>query len=312
MFMGWDAVRGVYAVHMENSLHRRSAIGKRLIGRAESPDLIHWTEPETILVPDELDPADTEFYAMPAITYEGWYVGMLWIFHTTNVTHHPEIVFSRDGIHYQRNFRQPFIQRGDTPAVFDSNSIYAGVPIVLDDRICTFYHGINWRSPETAIELGDRAMGAVGLAVSPIDGFVSLDGGKGVPADVGHDNPTDNVESVYKERSARVSDQAWRAAFSQVTTRAFGFSGSQLRLNVRSAAQGGSSAGPCEVRVQVLSANHEPLTGYGFDDADPITSTGQDQVVSWNGNSDLTALQGAPIKLRIYFKNAKLYSFQFR
>ena len=67
MFMGWDAIREVYAVHMENSLHRRSAIGKRLIGRSESPDLIHWTEPETILVPDDDDGPDTEFYAMPAM-----------------------------------------------------------------------------------------------------------------------------------------------------------------------------------------------------------------------------------------------------
>ena len=71
MFMGWDDIRQVYAVHMENALHRRSAIGKRLIGRSESPDLYEWTDPETILVPDERDSSDTEFYALPAITYEG-------------------------------------------------------------------------------------------------------------------------------------------------------------------------------------------------------------------------------------------------
>ena len=312
MFMGWDSIREVYAVHMENSLHRRSAIGKRLIGRSESPDLIHWTEPETILVPDDDDAPDTEFYAMPAATYENWYVGMLWIFNTTNVTHHPEVVFSRDGVHYQRNYRRPFIQRGDTRVSFDSNSIYAGVPMVVGDQIYTYYHGINWRSPETAVELGDKAMGAMGLAVTPLDGFVSLDGNKGVPADVGADTPTVHVEALYKERSDRTSDQAWRAAFSQVITRSFGFTGSQLHMNVRSAAQGGSSAGPCEVRVQLLSPNHEPLEGYGFDDADPLTMSGHDQVVSWNGNSDLSAVQGSPIKLRIYFKNAKLYSFQFR
>ena len=312
MFMGWDSIREVYAVHMENAFHRRSAIGKRLIGRAESPDLIHWTEPETILVPDDQDEPDTEFYAMPAITYESWYVGMLWVFQTTNVTHHPEIVFSRDGVHYQRNYRQPFIQRGDRRVDFDSNSIYAGVPIVRGDQICTFYHGINWRSPETMLELGDKAIGAVGLAITPLDGFVSLDGGKGVPADIGTDGPTDSIEAVYHERSSRASDQAWRAAFSQVITRSFGFSGSRLYLNVKSAAQGGVSAGPCEVRVQILTPNHEPLAGYGFDDADPITTSGHRHVVSWNGNPDLSAIEGQPVKLRLYFKNAKLYSFQFR
>ena len=163
MFMGWDDIRQVYAVHIENALHRRSAIGKRLIGRSESPDLYEWTDPETILVPDEQDPSDAEFYAMPAITYEGWYVGMLWIYNTTSTTHYPEAVFSRDGIHYQRNFRQPFIQRGGRRVEFDYNSIYAGVPIVHDDTIHTYYNGINWRSPEALMELGDKGLGAIAL-----------------------------------------------------------------------------------------------------------------------------------------------------
>ena len=67
-FMGWDSIRKVYAVHLENSLHRRSPMGKRLIGRAESPDGIVWSDPETIIIPDEKDPPDTEFYSMACIT----------------------------------------------------------------------------------------------------------------------------------------------------------------------------------------------------------------------------------------------------
>ena len=312
MFMGWDEIRQGYAVHMENALHRRSAIGKRMIGRSESPDLYEWTDPETIIVPDSRDASDTEFYAMPAITYEGWYVGMLWVYHTTSTTHYPEVVFSRDGVHYQRNFRQPFIQRGDRRVDFDFNSIYAGVPIVYGDMIHTYYHGINWRSPEAQLELDEKAMGAIGLAVTPIDGFVSLDGAKGVPTDVGTNSPTDSIEALYKERSDRVSEHAWRASFSQVITRSFSFTGSQLFLNVVAALQGGSSSGPCEVRVQFLSPNHEPLEGYGFDDADPITASDHRHLVSWNGNSDIGRLAGQAIKLRLYFKNCKLYSFQFR
>ena len=312
MFMGWDDIRQVYAVHMENALHRRSAIGKRLIGRSESPDLYEWSDPETILVPDERDPSDTEFYALPAITYEGWYVGMLWVYNTTSTTHYPEAVFSRDGIHYQRNFRQPFIQRGGRRVEFDYNSIYAGVPIVHGDMIHTYYNGINWRSPEALMELGDRGVGAIGLGVTPIDGFVSLDGAKGVPADVGTDVPTDSIEALYKERSDRTSEHAWRASFSQVITRSFSFTGSRLFLNVEAALQGGSSSGPCEVRVQLLSPNHEPLDGYRFDDADPITASDPRSVVSWNGDADIGRLAGQAIKLRLYFKNCKLYSFQFR
>ena len=277
-FMGWDPIRQVYAVHLENCLHRRCPLGKRLIGRAESPDMIRWSDPETILVPDEQDTPDTEFYAMPAITYAGLYVGLPWIFRTTNTTHHPEVAFSRDGIHYERNYRQPFISRGGR-GDFDAASIYALATVVHGDRILTYYAGTNWRSPETLMELGDKATAGVGLALTPLDGFVSLDGA--------------------------------RTEFSEMVTRAFGFAGTRLYLNLRGALQQWG-AGPCEVRVEILSANHEPLPGFGFEDADPIAESGQAHVVSWRGRSDLSDLEGTAVKLRFRFKNAKLYSFQFK
>jgi len=277
-FMGWDPIRQVYAVHMENCLHRRCPLGKRLIGRAESADMIHWSDAETILIPDEQDSPDTEFYSMPAMTYEGIYVGLLWIFRTTNTTHHPQIVFSRDGIHYNRNYREPFIPRG-SKSDFDCASIYVTTTVVHGNRIFTYYTGTNWRSPETLLALGEKAIAAGGLAITPLDGFVSLDGA--------------------------------RTNFSEMVTRSFGFSGKQLYLNLSSALQQWG-AGPCEVRVEILSPNHEPLSGFSFADADPITASGETNIASWQGKSDLNELAGKTIKLRFYFKNAKLYSFQFK
>ena len=70
-FQGWDPIRETYYVTMEASHHWRGPYGKRLIGRAESPDMIHWSEPEIILVPDEHDYPDTEFYSLPVFAYEG-------------------------------------------------------------------------------------------------------------------------------------------------------------------------------------------------------------------------------------------------
>ena len=290
-FMGWDPIREVYAVHMENSLHRRSPMGKRLIGRAESPDMVHWGEAETIVVTDELDPPDTEFYAMPVAAYEGIYVGILWIFRTTSTTHHPEIVFSRDGIRYDRPYREPFIPRG-SGVEFDSVSIYSHEPIAQGDRIFTFYNAWNWRSPETWYALGDKSQGAIGLGISRLDGFVSLDGVKGT-ATMG-----------YASRSKV-------AEYSEMVTRSFSFTGSELHLNMQPALQQWG-AGPCELRVEVLEPNHDYIEGYEFDDSDPITTDSVDHVASWNGGSDLSRLEGKAIKLRFYFKNAKLYSFRFR
>ena len=311
MVMGWDPIRQVYAVHMENSYHQATPLSRRVIGRTESPDLIHWSQAETILVPDEQDTPDTEFYSFPVMAYEGIYVGMLWIFRTTNVTHHPEIVFSRDGSRYQRSYREPFISRGGK-GDFDNVSIYVQDQVVHGDRIFTYYSGWNWRSEETLQELGDRAVGAVGLAVTPLDGFVSLDGGKGW-AESGEGHPV--VEQTLRAEMGSV-DYAHRRSqgpprFSEMVTRSFTFSGERLHVNMWSSPAGAGPHG-CQIRVEVLGPNHEVLPGFGFEDADPMTESGLDRVVSWKGSSDVSRLAGEPIKLRFYFKNAKLYSFQFR
>ena len=283
-FMGWDPIRQTYAVHMENCAHLRCPLGKRLIGRAESPDMIHWSQPETIILPDEQDYPDLQFYHMAVTVYEGMYVGMLWNFRTTNTSILPQAVFSRNGIHYNRDYREPFIPPGPNGS-FDSAVVYAQDPKVHEGRLLNYYTGVNWRSPESLYHLGDKALGAVGLAVTPPDGFVSLDGVHG------------------HERQ--------RYPFSEVVTRSFTFSGDRLHLNVRSALRQWG-AGPCEVRVEIIGADHHPIEGYGFKDADPITTTGLAHVASWKGKSDLSGLKDRPVKLRIYFKNAKLYSFQFK
>lgn len=277
-FLGWDPIREVYAVHLENNFHMHSTWARRSIGRAESADFTHWTEPETIIVTDERDYPDTEFYAMPTTTHDGWYWGMLWIFSTTNTCHEPTFALSRDGVHYDRTYRDPVIRRGDH-GDFDSVSVYAQEPLVHDDRILLYYTGTNWRSPEQLLALGDAATAGIGLAILPKDGFVSLEGAR-------HD-------------------------FSVVTTRSFTFAGAQLTLHVQAALQQWG-AEPCDVRVEVLDGRLAPVAGYGFDDADPITTTGFDQPVTWRGRGDVSALAGKPVRLRIHFKNAKLYAFQFR
>jgi hypothetical protein len=263
-------------------------MGKRLIGRAESPDMVEWTEPETILIPDELDTPDTEFYSMPVIPYGDHLVGLLWIFRTTNTTHHPEVVFSRDGIRYNRQHREPFIQRG-ARWEFDCTSIYARRPIVQDDRILFFYEATNWRSPETLLALGDKATAAVGLATLPADGFVSLDGAKGPPA----------------TRPARVPP------YSEMVTRSFSYTGSKLHVNVQTALQQWGAEAP-ELRVELLEPNHDYIEGYAFGDCDPVSESDQSAVVSWKGDADVGKFAGRAVKLRFYFKNCKLYSFQFK
>lgn len=277
-FLGWDPIQQVYAVHMENNLHMNSTYARRSIGRAESPDLTHWSPAATIVVADARDYPDTEFYAMPTSFYAGWYLAFPWIFSTTNTRISPQFAFSRDGIHYDREFREAVISLGDNGG-FDCVTVYAEAPIIHRGEIFCFYTGTNWRSPEQLEKLGDRARAAIGLAKLPLDGFVSLEGA--------------------------------RRDYSIVTTRAFTFRGQELVLNLQAALQQWG-AQPCEVRVEVLDERHSPIPGFAFAEADSLSRTGTDQRVSWRGNSSVQTLEGRPVRLRFHFKNAKLYSFQFR
>ena len=269
--------------------------------------MIDWTEAETVLIPDELDYPDTEFYRLVVLPYEGLYVGLLWIFRTTNLTHHPEIIVSRDGFHWERNFREPFIFRGGRQVDFDSGSVYLMDAIVHGDKVFFYYIGSNTRSPEQMRDLGDRGGEGIGLAVSRLDGFVSVDGGKGWLPNVSTNEHL--ARTGIAEHLQEVS--AGTDSFGQLVTRSFSFSGSKLHLNsTRAPIAAGPGKG--EIRTELLTFNHHKIEGFTFDDSDPIHESGLDQVATWNGSPDVSRLAGQTVKIRFYIKNAKLYSFQFR
>ena len=60
----------------------------RWIAMAESEDCIEWTERETIVEPDDIEPPDChEFYGMSSLSYGAEYrVGFLSVFHTVYET----------------------------------------------------------------------------------------------------------------------------------------------------------------------------------------------------------------------------------
>jgi len=276
-FMGWDPIRQVYAVHMEACQHARSPLMKRLIGRAESTNLVDWSRPETILVPDEEDPPDTQFYFAAITAYCGVYLGLLTYYFTERGLIVPHLVFSRDGIHYDRRFREPFIPVGPSDS-YEGREIYAEAPLVSGDEMLVFYTGRmagHGHGPLYERETGaDSAYAGIGVASMPLDGFCSIDAG---------------------------------AEEAEVVTRAFCFAGERLQVNLGAA----DTAGRLEVRVELLGPAHHHIPGFTVDDADPIHTPGVRQAVSWNGNSDLSRFQGKPVKLHFRLRNARLRAFQF-
>ena len=148
--------------------------------------------------------------------------------------------------------------------------------------IFIYYRGRNCRAPEQLDRLGEaRAQGAVGLAVLPLDGFISLDGAA-TPGD-----------------------------YSEVVTRSFVFSGNILLLNAQAGIP--SQGNVAEVRVEILRPDSFPVPGYRFEETDLVDAAGPASAASWRGgDGDVGRLAGQPVKLKFYFQHTKLYSFQFR
>jgi len=275
----WDPLAGTYAVYTEPSQHSRSTDMERhgrTVGRAESPDMVHWTLPETVIVPDDRDPPDAQFYFIALSTYQDTYLGLVDVYRLNSGAIYPTLVFSRDRIHYLRDFREPFIALGAADA-FDAKEIYPQAPIVCGDRVLVYYYGCSSGHEMGPIydnpEGGEELTAAIGLATLPADRYVSVDGGKEPPG--------------------------------ELTTRSFTFTGDRLHLNV------GGHIHEMVVKVQILGPTSHMITGYTYADCDPITADSLDREVTWNGAADLGALAGKAVKLRISLEKARLYSFWF-
>ena len=158
----------------------RIGAGGRRVGRAESDDCIHFSEPELVFAPDELDEEGTQFYGMPLDLYEGLYLGMLWVYREgVDGTIDTALATSRDGVHWERVLdRQTFLSLGPEDSWEGGMARVCQNVIVRDETIYLYYGGVH--GPHTGrkfkrVERGHRS--AIGLATLRRDGFVSLDAG---------------------------------------------------------------------------------------------------------------------------------------
>ena len=91
----------------------------------------------------------------------------------------------------------------------------------------------------------------------------------------------------------------------RLLTRPLIFAGKQLEINFATSAAG-------SVRVEIQAADGNPVAGFTLSDCEKITGDSIAKVVKWNGNADLSALAGKPVRLLLELQNADLYSFQFQ
>jgi hypothetical protein len=250
----------------------------RTCGLWESADGEQFEHVGEIVAPDEGDPARTEIYGMVRFPYGGMHVGMIEMFYIPQRKLNAQLVYSRDGVNWNRpEGRATFLDWGppgswDRAWVFPSHN----APIRVGEKLYIFYQGrqtLHWAVPPFG------HVGSVGLAMLRPDGFASIE----------------PIEPL----NPRVTDHAYQGTTTTVPLMLDG-----RRLHVNGVARPGS------IRVAVLDVDGEPIKGFTVDDVRPIRMTDSlDIPVEWTSGRSLAELADQPVRLRFHLQGAKMYSF---
>lgn len=151
---------------------------------------VYWTNADSRDLPEpkERYPGGgdaPQLYSLNAVAYESLLIGMHYIHRGPNNSvcaagKFPKLIdlelgYSRDGFHWDRPDRTPFIASSRAEGTWDRAYLHstAGVFVVLDDQLIFPYMGTRGVAPN-----GHRGMytgGSIGLAMLRRDGFASMD-----------------------------------------------------------------------------------------------------------------------------------------
>ena len=269
----WDSRAGVYRAYFRDFRN-----GVRAIKTCTSKDFIHWTEPKWL-----------DFGGAPA---EHLY---------TNAV--------------RPYFRAPQILMG-FPMRFVPSRNKLGHPVngVSDGVFMTSRDGLHWhRWLEAFLRPGMQrerwgsrnnmiAWGMVTTRAERVDASKEISiyasenyyAGSGVARLRRHTLRSDGFVSLHAGYEG-----------GELLTRPVKFDGKELTINYSTSAAG-------SVRVGICTPQGEPIEGLGIDNCPPIYGDSIDEVVEWEGGSDVGALSGKPVRLRFRLQDADIYSFRLR
>jgi hypothetical protein len=183
-----------------------------------------------------------------------------------------QLAVSRDGRKFQAASRFPYIELG-LKGARDCGSMYMYIGMLRRGvEIYQYYGGCDWTHGAFVGIPEIRHRGGVMLVRQRLDGFVS-------------------VEADHKG--------------GQFVSPAVVFEGHRLALNLNASATG-------QILVELRDAEGRPFEGFAFKDCDPLGGNDVAAVVTWRqGNSDVSAFAGRPMRVAFKLRTAKLYAFQF-
>lgn len=219
-----------------------------------------------------------QIYNLDAVAYESVMLGLFTMYRGERPDREKPndlcVGFSRDGFHWSRESREPFISVSDRQGDWNWANVQSagGACLVVGDRL-HFYVSGRGGVPGTSLP-GECS---TGLATLRRDGFASV--GDAWPAGV--PRPVSN-------------------GIAQLTTRPIRFTGRHAFINADIDG---------EVRMEVLDAAGRVIAPYSIDRCMPMTGDATRLPVQWRGGTSLAELRGQTVRFRFTLTRARLFAF---
>ena len=287
----WNEVYGKHFVY------GRPAEGDRRWTVRQTEDWQTFTDPVLLLQSDGHDDPLTDLYGMPVFPYEGWYIGLLWLYHGaaqsegmwpykfTGGKVDCQLAYSLNGIGWQRTLRDTFIGYGD-PGTPTGGCVYPTSIVKRPDSDDLWIYA---SASATEHGLTPKHGGSIVAYRMRKDGFVYLESQSGV---------------------------------GRIATKPLYWRGGELRLNVQGQgnfARGRGAANRTSwerfmihggVRVQINNPRGHPIKGYAFDECKRFSGDNVAWRPRWTSGRKLSALKGKAIQVAIELNNARLYAMR--
>jgi hypothetical protein len=255
---------------------------KRRIFQARSSDLLHWSEPQPIAVPDdELDNLDDLFYGMKQYDLGGMWVGFLDVFHSVSNTMDVQLLYSRDGRTFHRvHPGRPWLPHGESES-WDRCMVNAfGGPVEVDEELWVYHGGArnhhDWwlKGPHEgltvpeATDMGEVSYG-LGLARMKRNRFVGL------------------AANEVRE--------------GLLVTHPMYIEGGRLLVNAQCGPQG-------YIDVEAARGDGQVLQGFERERCERFAGDATAHEIRWQGGVELSP---GWVRLHFYMRDAELYTFLF-
>lgn len=239
---------------------------------------VSWTSADRLDVARTDLKTEPQIYNLDAVAYESVMLGLFTMYRGERPDREKPndicIAFSRDGFHWSREWREPFIGVSDRQGDWNWANVQSagGVCLVVGDRL-HFYVSGRAGVPGTSLP-GECT---TGLATLRRDGFAS----------VSDQWPAGQARQVNGSRA-------------RLTTRPVRFTGQHVFINARIAG---------DVRLEVLDATGRVIAPYSYEQSVPVTGDGTRLPVRWRGRESLAELRGEVVRFRFTVSDAHLYAF---